>query len=205
MKQLPVCAIFLVALGTSAARAQFNYYHSSTAAEGYQRGAADVIRSQGLKNLRDSQAAINLQDAYSARIDNSIKSVNAYWERKDIYNQRQAEKNYEIGAQRNAWLARHRLESLTAAEFDRTTGAINWPQVLKQPEYDQYRNPLNELFKKRATSGALSGDDYLAATTASKEWRAMLTSQQNEYPQAILKQMIRFILKLNRELDDNLS
>jgi hypothetical protein len=33
----------------------------------------------------------------------------------------------------------------------------------------------------------------------------MLSKQKDVYPAPILSQMIRFILKLNRELDDNLS
>lgn len=205
MKYLPSCAILIVALGSSDAGAQFNYYQSSTAGEGYQRGAASVISAQGQKNLNDSQARINNQDAYSMAIDNSVKSVNAYWEKKDIYNQHQAQKDYATSQKRDAWLARHRLEPLSASEFDRTTGYVAWPKVLEQPQYDQFRKELDELFKKRATAGALTSDDYLAATTASKNWRTMLSGQQKDYPQAILKQMIRFVLKVTNELDENLS
>ncbi|MEX2169345.1 MAG: hypothetical protein WD851_08540 [Pirellulales bacterium] len=205
MRYLPCCATLVVAIGAANASAQFNYYHSSTAGEGYQRGAAAVISAQGQRNVDNSQARINNQDAYSAAIDNSVKSVNAYWEKKDIYEQRQAQKDYETGEKRDRWMARHRLEPLSANEFDRTTGYITWPKVLEQPQYDQYRKTLDDLFKKRATAGALTSDDYMAATAASKEWRTMLTGQQSEYPQAILKQMVRFVLKVSNELDDNLS
>jgi hypothetical protein len=90
-------------------------------------------------------------------------------------------------------------------EFDRTTGYIAWPKVLEQSQYDPYRNKLDELFKKRAYQGALTGDEYMEASAASKEWRAMLGKQKGVYPQPILSQMIRFVLKLDRELDDNLS
>ena len=43
------------------------------------------------------------------------------------------------------------------------------------------------------------------ATVASKDWRNMLAKQKDLYPPAILSQMIRFILKLDREMDDNLG
>lgn len=205
MKYLPGFAILLVAMGASDVEAQFNYYSSSTAGEGYQRGAAAVISAQGERNLNNSQARINNQDAYSMAIDNSIKSVNAYWEKKDIYAQRQAEKDYETSQKRDAWLARHRLEPLNANQFDRTTGYITWPKVLEQSQYDQYRKLLDDLLKKRATTGALTSDDYMAATTASRQWRAMLNGQQQEYPPAILKQMIQFVLKVSNDLDENLS
>ena len=53
--------------------------------------------------------------------------------------------------------------------------------------------------------GHSPGDEYMQATAASKNWRALLSSQQNVYPSGVLSQMIRFILKLDRELDDNLG
>ncbi len=203
MRQL-LAACFLLLLG-SAAHAQVIYNGASTAAEGFQRGMADVIQAQGNRNLSNSQAAINVQDAWSQNIDNQVKSVNAFWEKRDIYQQRQQEQFAQIAAKRNAYIERHGLGSLTPQEFDRTTGAIAWPRVLEQEQYDQYRNTFNELFKARAYNGALTGQQYMEATAASKEWRNMLSQQRDVYPAPILSQMIRFILKLNRELDDNLS
>lgn len=205
MKYLPLGAALLVCMLVSEASAQFNYYSSSTAGEGYQRGAAAVISAQGQKNVDDSQARINNQDAYSMALDNSVKSVNTYWEKKDIYKQRQAQKDYETAQRRDAFLARNRLEPLSTNQFDRTTGAINWPKVLEQPQYDQYRKVFDEMFKKRAVEGALTGEDYMAATTASKEWRTMLNGQQDVYPHAILSQMMRFVLQVTNDLNDNLG
>jgi hypothetical protein len=204
MKYLPLGLALILGISSHSA-AQVIYNTSSTAGEGYQRGAAAIISAQGERNLNNSQARINNQDAYSMAIDNSIKSVNAYWEKRDIYAQRQAQKDYETGQKRDAWLARHRLEPLGPNEFDRTTGYITWPKILEQPEYDQYRKTLDELFRKRATTGALTSDDYMLATATSKEFRTALTAQQSKYPRAVLSQMLRFVLKLTNDLDENLS
>jgi hypothetical protein len=204
MRQLLAVGLITL-LAAAAANAQVIYNSASTAAEGYQRGMADVIQAQGDRNLSNSQAAINLTDARSRQIDNQVKSVNAFWEKKDIYDQRQQQEFARIGAKRSAYLERHGLGYLTPQDFDRTTGAITWPRVLEQKDYDQYRNTLDQLFKERAYNGALTGDQYMQATAASKDWRAMLSKQKDVYPAPILSQMIRFILKLNRELDDNLS
>ena len=106
---------------------------------------------------------------------------------------------------RDFYLANHGLKSLTTDEFDRTTGTINWPKILDQTQYDEYRHTLDKLFKQRAYAGALTGDEYMQATAANKQWRALLSTQQNVYPAPILSQMIRFILKVNRELDENLG
>jgi hypothetical protein len=191
--------------GSTAAVGQVIYNNASTVGEGYQRGMASVISASGEAALNASQARINNQDAYSQAIDNSVKSVNAFWEKKDIYSERQQQEFAKIQGKRSAYMERHGLGYLTPEDFDRTTGAINWPKVLTQTDYNQYRNIYDELFKARAYNGALTGDQYMQAKSVSKEWRAMLSKQKDVYPSSILSQMIRFVLKLDRELDDNLG
>ncbi len=205
MKVLASMITAVFCLASTLAIGQVIYNSASTAAEGYQRGAASVIQAQGERNLSNSQAAINMTDARSAQIDNQVKSVNAFWQTRDIYEQHQQQEKYEISQRRSAYLARNGLQSLTPQEFDRSTGAINWPKVLEQPKYDEYRNKIDELFKERATSGFLTGQQYLEATTATRAWRAAITAQKDEFPGPILSDMLRFILKVNRELDENLS
>ena len=111
----------------------------------------------------------------------------------------------QVEQNRALLLAKHGLGALSPEEFDRTTGRVTWPKVLEQKQYDPYRSKIDELLQKRAYQGALTGDDYMQATAASKEWRAMLSKQKNVYPAPILSQMVRFILKIDREIDDNLS
>jgi hypothetical protein len=205
MKLHSIIALGVVLAGMSAAIGQVIYNSASTAGEGYANGVSNIISAQGQKNVSDSQAAINLTQARSAQIDNQVKSVNAYWEKKGIYNEHEQKELEAIDQKRNAYLAKNALTSLTPEEFDRTTGAINWPKVLDQTQYDQYRNTLTKMFQQRAYAGALTGDEYMQATAASKQWRALLSSQQKVYPSGVLSQMIRFILKLDRELDDNLG
>ena len=172
MRRLLAVGLLLL-LGSTVANAQVIYNSASTAGEGYARGVGAVIQAQGQKNLSDSQAAINLTDARSSQIDNQVKSVNAFWEKKDIYDQRQQEEFAKIGAKRSAYMEKHGLGYLTPEEFDRTTGAVVWPKILEQKEYDQYRNTLDGMFKKRAYEGALTGDDYMEATAASsmRSWK----------------------------------
>ncbi len=205
MKYVPLGVVGLVVVGASALTGQVIYNNASTAGEGYSRGAASVIQAQGQRNLSNSQAAINLTDARSAQIDNQIKSVNAFWEKKDIYDQHLQQKLAETDKRRDFYLANHGLKSLTPEEFDRTTGTIFWLKVLDQKQYDQYRLTLDKLFKQRAYAGALTGEEYMQATAANKNWRAMLAKQKDVYPAPILTQMINFILKVNRELDENLG
>ncbi|MCC7475375.1 MAG: hypothetical protein IT425_08265 [Pirellulales bacterium] len=205
MKYVPLGVLCVLFVGASALTGQVIYNSASTAAEGYANGVANVLQASGQRNLSNSQARINNQDAYSKAIDNSTKSVNAFWEQKDIYHERVQQKLAETDRRREAYMSRHGLGNLSSEEFDRTTGAINWLKVLEQSQYDTYRKTLDELFRQRAYNGALTGDQYMQAAAASKGWRDMLSKQKEVYPAPVLSQMIRFILKLNRELDDNLS
>ncbi len=205
MNRISALVIVLLIFGASALKAQVIYNSASTAAEGYANGISNVISAQGQKNVSDSQAAINLTQARSAQIDNQVKSVNAFWEKNEIYSQHQQAEFAQIQQQRQFYLSRHGLTSLTPEEFDRATGAVNWPKVLDQKQYDQYRVVLDKLMKQRAYAGALTSDEYMAVTAANKDWRAMLAKQRGVYPENILSQMIRFILKVNREVNDNLG
>jgi hypothetical protein len=198
-----VVALFIV--GASAIKAQVIYNSASTAAEGAANGMANVISAQGQRNLSNSQAAINLTQARSSQIDNQVKSVNAFWEKKGIYSEHQQQEFAEIQQQRQFYLSRHGLASLTPEEFDRASGTVNWPKVLEQKQYDQYRTVLDKLLKQRAYAGALTSDEYMECTAANKDWRAALAKQKGVYPENILSQMIRFILKVNREVNDNLG
>jgi hypothetical protein len=204
MKSFLVLVVPLL-LGSAVATAQVIYNTASTAGEGYARGTGGIIQAQGQRNLSNSQAAINMTDARSNQIDNQVKSVNAYWEKQGIYQQHVQQYLAQVEQKRALLLSKHGLGSLTPEEFDRTTGTLTWPKVLEQKQYDKYRNVLDALMKKRAYQGALTGDEYMQAAAASKEWRAMLAKQHGVYPAPILSQMIHFVLKIDREIDDNLS
>lgn len=205
MKRVHTFTFLALLLTSSDTTAQVIYNSASTAAEGYANGVSNIIQSRGQKNLNDSQARVNNQDAYSKALDNSTKSVNTFWEQKDIYAQRQQEKFAGYQRQRQAYLAAHGLQSFTPEEFDRASGTVVWLRVLEQKQYDEYRLPLDKLMKQRAYAGALTSDEYMEATKACKDWRSALAKQKGVYPAQILDQMIKFVLKVNREINENLS
>ncbi|HEX3598869.1 MAG TPA: hypothetical protein VHU84_01930, partial [Lacipirellulaceae bacterium] len=118
MKHISLAVLGLAIVGVTNVSGQVIYNSASTAAEGYANGMSNIIQSQGQKNLSDSQAAINLTQARSAQIDNQVKSVNAFWEKKDIYSQRQQQEYAEIDKKRDFYLQNHGLKSLTPEEFD---------------------------------------------------------------------------------------
>lgn len=180
-------------------------YHASTAAEGYARGMADVVRSQGAKNEADSRAAINREEARSRYLDNRTKAAETYWERRKIYQKARAEEQYALSQQRQAQRERVMLKQLTPRQFDTTTGAVDWPALLEDPSYNDFREPLDRIFSTRAKYGALKSDDYLAGKQHIRDWRAAVTARKDMYPEVALRNALRFLLKINRELDDNLG
>ncbi|TWT37207.1 hypothetical protein KOR34_21540 [Posidoniimonas corsicana] len=180
-------------------------YHASTAGESYARGESDMMRSQGVKNLLNSEAAINMGQARSQNLDNQIQATNTYWEKKKIYEQNTAQKRYEENQHRQKVRQRNMLTSLTSEDLDPTTGAIKWPMVLADDSFSEYRDPLAKLFEKQAQEGALAGPDYLEAKKLIKEFRMAVTADKENYPQQAVSPSLRFLLKLDRELDANLS
>ena len=62
----------------------YDYARSATSFEGYARGIADVVRSQGLYNLNSSVAAINLSEARRREIENAKRWVETYFEIREI-------------------------------------------------------------------------------------------------------------------------
>ena len=69
----------------------YGYRHASTYEEGVQRGFADIVRSAGAKNLMDSEAAINWEQARRAYFDNRVYGTQKYFELRARNRQARAE------------------------------------------------------------------------------------------------------------------
>lgn len=186
-------------------RGYYGGYHASTAAEGYQRGMASVLRAQGQKNLADAEAATRLEDARSKYLDNRVKATETFYERKRLYNDYTEEQRYKEAEKRDEYIEKVRLKSLTPEEFDATTGQIAWPTLLRSADYAAYRELLDLLFAKRAETGALDSNEYIEAKRTIRQWRYGIDLEKNKYPKQLLSDGLRFLLKLNRELDENLQ
>jgi hypothetical protein len=157
-------------------------YHSSTAAEGYARGMADVVRSAGDYNLRTSEAAKNYTDARSKDLDNRLKYTQTYFEMRRINKEaRAAEQTPRLSNEDAFRLARQAApRPLTSAQLDRLTGRIEWPLILRDPQYAALTEPLNQLFVERA-AGSAPPDVYLKVQKAADALQAALKKNINDY------------------------
>ena len=213
MKQtVLVLTVALAAAGTPASALARDYfygyrggYHASTAAEGYQRGMADIIRSRGQANLMNAQAAGYLEDARAKYLENRYRATEIYYERRKIFQQEQAAKHAKRKQTVRRYVERRKFEPLTADEFDASTGRIEWPAALAAEDWDEYRDRLDDIFAERAKYGLLSSDEYLEALALTKEWRRAVLARRREYPVSVLHDAVRFIHKLDKELDQTKS
>ena len=165
-------SVALVLVSLSAAQGQWGYgwgNYSSTVAEGYARGAADLTRSAGMGNLYNSQAAINYEDAQSKELDNRRKATESYFELRRINQQARAEEEARRRTSEGAFRYGQTpaVKRLTMARLDPVTGKLAWPPILEREKYAPQRQVLDELFVKRAMMPTgLIGDDYVRAVNA---------------------------------------
>ena len=159
-------------------------YHSSTAEEGIQRGYADVVRSQGMANLLNSQAAKGYEEARKEYLDNRLKATQTYFEMRRVNQEyRDAQRPSPLSMESYVRLARLQApDPLSTSQLDALSGSIGWPLALRKVEYNALRQQLDKLFQQRAGGYV----DYQAIHAAVEEMLAQLKTEvmtlpSNEY------------------------
>jgi hypothetical protein len=169
------------------AAAQFfaagGFYGPSTAAESYQRGFADVVRSAGEANLMNSLATQNYESARSQDIENRIKWTESYYQmRRANKAYRASKRSPRLSQEEIARFARQGLpRRLTSAELDPLTGEVSWPVILRDQQYVTEREQLEKLFGKRAEAISVSPEAYGEIKTNTDELLAALKKNIAQY------------------------
>ncbi|NNE00219.1 MAG: hypothetical protein HKN47_23105 [Pirellulaceae bacterium] len=134
---------------------------------------ADVIRSRGQANLLNAQARTQNEIARSAALDNDVKELATYHERRQINRTTRFGHLHARGeqlraskaqAEHEAQLAGFRIEDvagLTPDELDPVTGQLAWPLLLQGTHYNRARQPVDIIFATRAQAGQVNPDHYL--------------------------------------------
>jgi hypothetical protein len=176
--------------------------HASTAAEGFQRGFADVVRSAGQYNLLTSEAAINYEEARSKHLDNRLKATETYFEMRRINksyrdSQRKARPSNE---QLQRIAAMGRPDRLAPTELDPVSGTINWPLILRDEAYRSLTAKLQDQFAQRAErSGVIGHEAYQAIQQTVDEGLALLRSNAESYRPNDYLQAKKFLESLATE------
>ena len=164
--------VFTLAATASAQYGGYGYGgwggHSSTLEEGVQHGAADLVRSRGMANLLNAQAATQFEQARHDYLDNRLKATQTYFDMRKYNDEaRRAKDTSPLSMEQYVRIARQQApDQLGTSQLDPLTGAIGWPVSLKKPEYDPLRKKLDGLFQQRASGYA----DPSALTAACTEF-----------------------------------
>ncbi len=184
---LALCCLAPVA----SAQAQYGYGYgggygySSTAAEGYQHGRADMIRSAGQANLMNSMAAINVQQAASAYMDNRLKWTNTYFEMRRVNREaRAAERGPMPTKEQLARIAHEAAPSpLSPGELDPLSGSVNWPVALTADKYKDLRDKIETGLAQRAQRhGAIGYDGFMSLNDTITSMTTMLEGDVRSVP-----------------------
>ncbi|MEQ8791840.1 MAG: hypothetical protein RIC55_36625 [Pirellulaceae bacterium] len=134
------------------------YHHASTFEEGYLRGYADLVRSQGAYNYATSLARIKNEQARRLALENQLKATETHFELRRINRDaRELARQSSIprpSAEDIARFASDRApEPLSSSDFD-AAGRIDWPFALTTGTFADQRATIDALLARRAAEGA---------------------------------------------------
>lgn len=157
---------------------------ASTAQQGADMGLAEVVRAQGYANLKNSEAAKNWEEAKTMEMQNRLRWTETYFEmRKVNRDKRAAEAGPTITQEQAISLAKMKApQRLQSTQLDPVTGHIEYPLILTQDIYKQYRERLDSLFAQRAASGgSIRFEDFQAIQTTVSQFIETLQKHVSDY------------------------
>jgi hypothetical protein len=167
-------------------------------------GQAAYTTALGRYQVMNAQANILNQQAFTAYLQNRKNYAQTYFDLKRMHESWVAEQDA-----RHPPLTREQLEAVSklgvpkrlgSEDFDPSTAIINWPEILKGPQFDEHRSRLEQLFADRA--GAASGlgtDNYHDIRLAASQMQDKLQGMVKEITPDEYVQGHRFISSLSYE------
>ena len=174
---------------------------SSTIQEGVQRGAADVLRSQGLAAKLNAEAAVTFGQAQQQAMENRRAAIEGYYDmRRRAKELRMAERGPRPDAETFARLARNgRPDRLSPSELDPLTGRVNWPVLLRFEAFAEARAGIERLFEHRADVQRLDAEEYLKVRELREAMETKLKERVSELPLAEYSRAKRFLKSIAYE------
>jgi hypothetical protein len=188
-----VAAIGMLAVATIAAPAAaqwggFGYHrggYASTAGQGAAYGMSEMMRAQGYENLQNSEAAKNWEDAKTLGIQNKMRWTETYFEmRKTNRDARASEAGPAITHDQAIRMAKMGAPPrLVSTQLDPVTGHIEYPMVLQDDVFTPYREELDKLFARRASSGgSISFGEFQEIQSTVSSFTEALKEHVDKYP-----------------------
>jgi hypothetical protein len=159
--------------------------YASTAQQGAAYGMSEVLRAEGTKNVLDSQAAKNWQEAKTLDIQNKLRWTETYFEMRKVNKEaRAAEAGPPVTQEQAIRMAKMAAPArLGSTRLDPVTGNIAYPMILTQDVYKPYRDKLDTLFAERAASGgSIRYEQFQDIQLTVSQFIEALTKRVNDYP-----------------------
>ena len=129
------------------------------------QGMSQVISAAGQYNLATSAAAINMTEAQSNEMRNQVQGVQTFWAMRDIGAEERAKERLRLNGPPPTpeQLARRARDGaprgLSASQIDPVSGALYWPAVLQDANFQTQRSAVDEYAAKWVKYGALNYAD----------------------------------------------
>jgi len=172
------------------------------------RGQADRIRAEGDHAVDTSVAAINAETARAMALDHRIRVAEVFFEARRLNRiNRALEAGPATTLEQAVRLAAHRQPPRPSAlEFDRATGDISWPKLLRNPAYDDLTTRIERHFHDRLISGgSVDLQDATACAQAFDELAQRLRNEAGRYPAGQQAAAGMFLEGLRREFEHPLD
>jgi hypothetical protein len=129
--------------------------YASTAGQAAAYGMSEMMRAQGYENLKNSEAAKNWEEAKTQEIQNRLRWTETYFEMRKVNREaKAAEQGPPVTQEQAIRMAKMAAPPrLGSTQLDPVTGHIEYPPVLMDDIYTDYRRRLDQLFSDRAASG----------------------------------------------------
>jgi hypothetical protein len=129
--------------------------YASTAAQAAAYGMSEMMRAQGYENLQNSEAAKNWEDAKTQEIQNRLRWTETYFEMRKVNREaKAAEQGPPVTHEQAIRMAKMAAPPrLGSTQLDPVTGHVEYPPVLMDDIYTDYRKRLDKFFADRAASG----------------------------------------------------
>ena len=134
------------------------------------RGAAAVIRAQGQYNLNTAIAANHIQNARSLALDVDLKRAQTYFAKKEINKAaRQTSSTEQAVARRERIANSARPNRLGPTQYRADLGLLNWPAMLRRPEFETLRKAVDAKVAVGISAMKLHGSEIYQLSSEMRE------------------------------------
>ena len=129
--------------------------YASTAGQAADYGMSEMMRAQGYQNLKNSEAAKNWEEAKTQEIQNRLRWTETYFEMRKVNREaKAAEQGPPVTQEQAIRMAKMAAPPrLGSTQLDPVTGHVEYPPVLMDDIYADYRKRLDTFFADRAAAG----------------------------------------------------